>query len=216
MGVARAAMLTAALNACAQGTFQNLDFESANVPFVPAGQFGSDVAVSNGVPGWNVYIGSGQAATMLHNNISLGGATEVAIFGPQWFSSQILQGSYTVSLEPATVGPLVLPAIGQTGRIPFSAQSVNFYGESGGTYALMFAGQQIPLIALSSTSAYTVYGGDISGFAGQTGELRFQGGGLLDNVFFSNQPVPEPSIEGLFVLGGLVFAWRKRRPRKMQ
>ena len=62
-----------------QGTFQNLDFEQATVPVVAAGQGGDPVAVSNGVPGWAVYLGGIPQSSMFHNDISIG-AAEVAIF----------------------------------------------------------------------------------------------------------------------------------------
>lgn len=115
-------VLTARI-AAAQGTFQNLDFESANVPVVPARQFGSDVLVGDGVPGWMVYLGGIQQGSMLHNNVSLG-AGRVAIDGPQWFADQILEGSYSVSLQPSTAGPPTTAAIGQTGQIPQDAESL--------------------------------------------------------------------------------------------
>ena len=121
-----ASILAVLLNAAGtmgQGTFQSLDFEAADVPVVPPGKFGSDVSVSNGVPGWTVYLGGSPQSSMLHNNMSLG-AAEVALFGPQWFADQILEGSYTVSLEQSTAGPPTSAAIGQTGRIPQTAESV--------------------------------------------------------------------------------------------
>jgi hypothetical protein len=210
--VAFGAGLAANLDTQAQGTFQNLNFEGANVPFVPAGQFGADVAVSNGVPGWNVYIGGGRQVTMFHNNISLGGAA-VAIFGPEWLANQILEGSYTVSLEPSTAGPPTSTAIGQIGIIPLGSQSVRFYGGGAMIFSLTFAGQPIPLVTLSSTANYTIFGGDISAFAGQSGELRFRGGGLLDNVFFSPSPVPEPKAIYLLALGIFVLRLARSRPR---
>lgn len=207
--VAALALLVA--DAPAQGTFQNLDFEAANVPIVPAGQYGSDVAVSNGVPGWDVYIGGFPRSTMIHNNMSLGGA-EVAIYGPQWLPNQILEGNYTVSLQPSTAGPPTTTAIGQTGRVPATAESLMFYGT--GAYTVTFAGQPIPLVALGSTSTYTIFGGDISTFANQTGELLLQGGGLLDAIQFSSQRTPEPSIFGLFTLGALLVGWCALRRRQ--
>ncbi len=76
-----------------------------------------------------------------------------------------------------------------------------------------FAGQTIPLATLGSTSTYTIFGGDISSFANQTGELRFQGGGLLDAIRFSDLPVPEPGVGALFGLGALLIGWRGWRPR---
>ena len=199
------ALLLSAADALGQGAFQNLNFEAANVPAVPPGQLGDNVLVTNGVPGWAVYLDGAQQTSMGHNDISLGGA-DVEIYGPQWFSSQILEGNYTVSLQPSTAGPPRTAAIGQTGRIPQTAESVRVYGTGG--YTVTFAGQSIPLVALGSTSAYTIFGGDISTFANQAGELLFQGGGLLDAIQFSNLPVPEPSVFGLSALGALLLGWR--------
>ena len=48
--------------------------------------------------------------------------------------------------------------------------------------------------------------GNISMFAGQTGELRLgSDGGVVDNIQFSLEPIPEPSAFALFVLGSLLF-----------
>ena len=50
-----------------QGNFINLDFELANVPDIPAGQYGADVSSTDGVPGWTTYIGTNQGTTIRHN-----------------------------------------------------------------------------------------------------------------------------------------------------
>jgi hypothetical protein len=188
--------------------FQNLNFEAANVATVPPGALGDNVLVTNGVPGWAVYLSGAKQTSMGHNDISLGGA-DVEIYGPQWFSSQILEGNYTVSLQPSTAGPPTTAAIGQTGRIPQAAESVRFYGTGG--YTVTFGGQPIPVFTLGSTSTYTIFGGDISAFANQAGELLFQGGGLLDAIQFSNLPIPEPGVFGLSALGALLLGWRGLR-----
>ena len=67
------ALLLSVWGAVGQGTFQNLNFEAANVPDVPAFEFGTDVLVSDGVPGWVVYTYGGEPGLMFHNNISTGG-----------------------------------------------------------------------------------------------------------------------------------------------
>jgi len=82
---------------------------------------------------------------------------------------------------------------------------------------MTFGGVLVPMFRLASTAGYDVFGGDISSFAGQTAELRFTGpansGGYFDNIFFSNQPIPEPSALSLFALGSLLIGWRWRRRR---
>jgi hypothetical protein len=108
-----------------QGSFVNLDFELANVQDLPAGQ-GQFVAITNGVPGWNISPQAGPG-TMGHNTLPLGGAA-VVIFGPQWRSDQILQGSYTVGLFHSVAGPPLDAGIFQTGQVPGSAKSIQFYG----------------------------------------------------------------------------------------
>ena len=71
-----------------------------------------------------------------------------------------------------------------------------------------FAGQSVPLVTVGGTAAYTVFGADITAIAGHTGELRFQGGGLLDAIQFSAQAIPEPGGFGLWALGGLLIGCR--------
>ena len=217
----RQALLTAAVLASmsclsyAQGTFQNLNFEEAVVPDVPSGQGGDPVSVANGVPEWAVYLGGIQQSSMFHNDVSLG-AAEVAIFGPHWNPSQILEGNYSVSLQHSTAGPPTMPAIGQTGQIPEAVESLTFYADRSvpGAYIVTFAGQPIPVVPIESTPGYIVFGGDISRFAGQAGELLFQGDGELDNISFSDQPIPEPSVLGLSALGALLLGRRVMRRRR--
>lgn len=57
-------------------------------------------------------------------------------------------------------------------------------------------------------------GGDISAIAGQTGQMLFialpgtvfnAGYGLLDNIQFSAQAIPEPGVYGLFAFGALLL-----------
>jgi hypothetical protein len=205
--IAVAAMLAVTSVPClAQGTFINLNFEQSLVPDVWPGQGGGFVSVSDGVPGWNVYIGGSQQIFMGHNVTSIG-AAEVVIYGPHWNSGPILQGNYTVSLQGSTAGqPIILPAIGQSGVIPQAAESLRFYGQ--GSFAVTFGGQPLTFATLGSGANYTIYGADISSFAGQTGELLFQGAGLLDFIQFSPQAVPEPGIIALFALGALLVGCR--------
>jgi len=77
-----------------------------------------------------------------------------------------------------------------------------------------FADQGIGLALLQDlgNNRY-IWGADISPFAGQTGTLGFFGAGYLDNIQFSSEPIPEPGIVGLIVLGDLLLGWRWQRNR---
>lgn len=197
----------------AQGTFQNFDFEQANVPVVPPGQYGADVPVGQGLPGWTAYTSDSTTPVgmVLHNNLSLG-APAISILGPSWTSGGILQGNYSVLLQPSFPGLAVEPSIAQTGMIPVASQSIRyssklFYETAG----VSFGGQTLPVSILGgSLAAGFIFGADVSAFGGQTGELRFSGGGYLDDIFFSPQPIPEPRAIGLFALGALFLGWRLR------
>jgi hypothetical protein len=75
---------------------------------------------------------------------------------------------------------------------------------------------------LANYSNYVEYGADISAFAGLTGELRFTEQPItrndatvtLDQITFSNLPVPEPSVFGLSALGALLLNWRVLRRQR--
>ena len=82
-------------------------------------------------------------------------------------------------------------------------------------FQVSFDGQRMPIIPLSGHGDYFLVGADISGFAGQTGELKFlvapqQFGvmGYLDNIQFSPEPLPEPSTLCLFGFGALLLGWQ--------
>jgi hypothetical protein len=99
--------------------------------------------------------------------------------------------------------------------VPSDAQSIWLYSQPYATLPkVSFGGQRIPLTILGgSSSTYYIWGGNISSYAGQTGELRFFGDFSLDNIYFSNLPTPEPSVFGLSALGGLLLGWRVLRRR---
>src|SRR5262249_13775833 len=135
-----------------QGTFRNLDFELANVPFVPSGQFGARVSITSGLPGWTGYFNgqpSSATSTILHNNLSLAAAT-IGIMGPQWFPAEILQGQYTAYLmgdfnPSGSPGLTNSTAIGETGQIPSTALSLRFFTSPGALFEVTFDGMKIPV-----------------------------------------------------------------------
>ena len=81
---------------------------------------------------------------------------------------------------------------------------------------MSFAGQPIPLSLLGSTPTYGIFGGDVTAFANQTGELLFSGYAVLDNITFSGQAIPEPSVPALATCGVLLAGLAFLRQRKLR
>jgi hypothetical protein len=201
----------------AQGTFANLDFESALVPDMPPGQ-GGPVSASLAFPAWMVT--PGQNGDVLHNVTPLGAS--VLLLGPTWPTSEILEGRYTAVLysNPLNGGS----SLAQSGQVPPTAQSLMFYAEVF-NMEVSFAGNPLPFCQIASGPNYGIYGVDVRTLAGASGELRFSalpmapgvvGGVRLDNIHFSNEPIPEPTTVGLLVIGALLLGWKLHtlRPSK--
>lgn len=210
-------------DAFGQGTFQNLDFESANVPTIPSGSSGGFVPVASGLPGWNAYLGTNQQTQVLHNSLTAG-SSFVGIMGPDFSSITRIQGSYTAFLFGGVNPDIgnVDASIGQTGTIPGAARSIQFKTNPGhGEITIRIGGQLIPVVALQSFSTYTLFGGDVSFFSGQVAELRITAVSdyinhgpnafAIDSILFSNQSVPEPSAFCLLGLGALLYCCQKSR-----
>ena len=227
--LAGAVWLTLTASAFAQGTFQNLDFEAANLPSVPVGGFVSSLSA---IPSWTAYFSTNVTTQIWHNNYALG-AVNISIIGPGFSgpaSFPVIQGSYSVFLQSGLDGTATTrmsAAIAQTGIIPLTAMSLRF---SVGSYlagdpaqlVVSIGGQNIPIFPLTITASQTVYGADISGFAGQTKELRLTSFPsqsdpyhyfLIDSIAFSNQQIPEPNALGLIGIGALMFGWRLKTKR---
>src|SRR5438128_1161890 len=215
------AATVAGSNACAQGLFQNLGFEDATYPLVPDPR--GFVFASDAIPGWTPYIGGVAGNGVLYNNYYLG-APEVGLFEDVFQTNQfvtILSGGYSVVLQAGWDGiNHVSAAVGQTGLIPLGTRSITLEAKgflAPGLLQVSIGGQTISLTPVSSTSAYTVYGGDISQFAGQTAELRIAAvptlqenaaNWIIDDIQFSVQAIPEPSTVALLVIGAAMAARR--------
>jgi hypothetical protein len=109
-------------------------------------------------------------------------------------------------------------AIAQSGTIPAGSDSLTF--EALGVFSVSFAGHPLPIEVLGNLPSYgTIYGVDISAYAGQYGQLMFQigpftSGGLnmLDDVAFSPQSIPEPGTISMLGLGTFILGmWRSRK-----
>ena len=225
-----AAIFSALLQDASGQGFANLDFESANVSEHSPGD---EVATSAALPSWTAYFSSSSnptassLSTIGYDGLSLGPASinledSNAPNGTGGFSLFPIQGNYSVFLQ-GSQGSVPFPpgtstSIGQTGTIPNTAQSITFFAILGGNFQVTFNGQNISYSAIGSGINYTIYGANISGYAGQTGQLLFtapdQTSTLLDNIQFSSSSVPEPSEFALSGLGTLILGfrrWTKRR-----
>jgi hypothetical protein len=196
--------------------FVNLDFESAKViPLTTGGFFPPySVATTNAVPGWSVYYGSSQQSQITYNDPALGSTFTwlVATNGLQ------ISGNFSVQLQGGGTFPSA--SISQTGLVPNGTASLQFEAQSSlaaipGSLLVSLGGQNIPFFALSTGPNYTLFGGDVSAFAGQIAQLTFsalQGGAnnwTLDNIQFSPSAVPEPSTLALGALVTLLLGFRR-------
>jgi len=206
-----------ACNCHPQG-FMNLDFENAVITPDPSSPlYPYAVNASNAIPGWTAYIAGVPQTDILYNDVSLG-APAVSLQGTNGFY-QPLQGLYSLLLQGSTLDAPTPASIGQTGLVPDNAVSLFFYLSLNSNLEVSFNGQPISLVQMASTPNYDIMAGNISAFAGQTGQLLFTapgstGFGLLDDIQFSPSPIPEPGVFGLSAVGGLILAcrrWRKSR-----
>lgn len=225
-----AAMVAAQVTTKGQGSFQNLGFESAIVPVTPD-RLPVFMPATNALPGWTVYYGDiYQQSEVIYNGVSIGGVL-VTLIDRHTFthSNSVIRGNFTATLDAGSLffgdgsGMIAWAAIAQTGTIPAVAKSLLFDASGDvGFLQAAFDSQVLPFFALSSGTNYTRYGADISGFSGQSGELRFTERpdlpprihkiAYLDNITFSELPIPEPGAIWLFTLG--LFLSRCRRQRR--
>ena len=192
--------------------FLNLDFEQTSLP--PNGPPGT-VSTTSGLPGWEVSIGGVPQSTILYNNATLGDSS-VAILGKGNSVNAVIDGNFSVALTGgAYPGDSSIPAdaaISQTGLVPSNARSILFASYSRGNgfpnLSLTLNGQSVDLTLVSTSSNYSLYGADVSPFAGKSANLTIAapsnyplGFGVfgLDDISFSPNTIPEPSVLCLFV-----------------
>lgn len=205
----------------AQGTFQNMGFESPS--FVSAGTYPPEAMQwGPAMPNWTGYYGNTACSTILYNNETLGGPG-ISIFNAS-YSRQPLFGNYSVMLIGGWNWAANAPydaSIAQTAVVPSSALSLRFAANSfGGPVSVSLGGTPLSVMVLGTYANYTTYGASTVGLGGQNLELRITCPGspsdnhlLLDNVTFSTSAVPEPAGWWVMGLGGGVIFWFGRRGR---
>jgi len=207
-------------SACAQGTFQNFNFESANIP--PSTPIPSFLPISDALPGWTAT----PSSPVVYDGISTGGEG-ISIIDQNESGFQPLQGNYSVLLFGGGAPSVISAEISQTGVVPNGTQSLLFEGYVSSTpFVVTLGGQTLNMIPLQtfpntgSYPPYNLYGGNFpSAFDGQSETLTFTEPAPatsppsmfeLDDISFSTQAVPEPSPFVLSGIGGLLFALYRR------
>lgn len=193
-----------------QGAFVNLDFEQAIAPLVPDPDY--DVPIARALPGWTGYVGGSRVSVVLYDDVNID-AAGISVFdrSAPIPPLQPLQGNYSAWLQGSSVfAGQQAAAIAQVGQIPADAKSILF--STTFLPQVTFEGQTIPLVGLGASTGYFTVGGDVSLFAGDTGELQFTAGpgnaGLFDNIEFSPVAIPEPTAMVLSLLGVLIVGHR--------
>jgi MYXO-CTERM domain-containing protein len=204
-------LICATLSAQAQG-FVNLDFEQSTIVSSNYDSGGGFYYGTANVSGWTGMSQETGSTTNLfgYNFISLG-TPNVTLVDAAWGS---IDGAFSMQLEAFSTGV----AISQIGSVPASAESLLFEAPSGaasGGLQVSLGGQTLTFLALSSGANYTLYGANISTFAGQSERLTFSAlpnyWWTIDDIQFSPSAVPEPSEFALGALGALLLAFRRRR-----
>ena len=225
----------------AQGSFQNLNFESAAPgPPITGPIGGADYQpIGLALPGWNASIGGISVTEVLQNNYTLGAAS-IDILGPGWGSLYpfqsidpgIIDGNYTVFLQAFNTGQGNV-SLWQNGTIPANAESLQFsawsYLSSTATFSVSFGGNSLSPVVLSSGQSpsgqpYDVYAVNIAPYAGLSGQLEFTANPnnygpswtAFDDITFSTNvlAVPEPNTLALILTGGLALAARRWRAKR--
>ena len=201
------ALLLSAADGLAQGSFQNLNFESA---IIPSGtQPGAILSFGDAFPGWT------GAGYVVYDGMSLGGPLTCIIdrsnvwatLGLNGNIAKPLQGRYSPYLfggwQPGINGGFVPTAttLSQTGRVPDGAVAilVDVYAWNG--FSVSLGGQTLIMMPVQGGPfSSTVYRGDVSAFAGQTAQLSITvpalpypsidpNGLLVDDIKFITIPI---------------------------
>lgn len=220
LSIALLLMCFAVCSGSAQGSFQNLSFESAVIMPVPGGPAGS-VQFAPAFPGWACTVNGQAQNSALYDNLTITPA--LALYGS---GAMKVEGNYSAVFQATT---LFLPSqvsLFQSGLIPADSRSLQFLATSpgglgDGQFTVSLNGSALSLSVLQDFGSYSLYGSDITSFAGQNVQLRFDHtvapSGIsvmtLDAINFSPTAVPEPTAGALLALGGLA-AWCVGRRRR--
>ncbi len=217
------------MNCQAQGTFQNLNFEAANLVAVPGG-----IAFGQALPNWAGFVGGVPQSAVLSNSYYLdtSGITIVTMDWPGYFDAGVISGGYSVLLQAGlsfSVDPVPADvSLAQSGTVPVTAQALYFRAYPGSVSGFLplrvfIGGQNVSFTPLSTDPKSTLFGADIRPWQGIATTVDFTllaqrphfGNNymFLDSIQFSDLPIPEPSSLSLLVLSALLLGKFRRRMR---
>ena len=200
-----------------QGTFQNLDFEQAQISGPPP----QGVSVAQGLPHWEVSENGVPTTVMLYDAIALS-QWQVSIQDNNGEAGAIISGKYSVFLQGGQDfrGTFGYGEISQIGTLAADTHSMLFAARMTrpGNLNVAFNGQPIQTGLFQDHGTYQTFGADISAFAGQTGELSFTAPDptwtFIDDIQFSTASIPEPSTLAMITVGGLLVGTKISRQKK--
>jgi hypothetical protein len=198
--------------------FVNLDFEQSTVqPGDP-----TVVPTSAAFPGWTARFGANVSNSVYHNYLG-SGEPIVAVFDQSAGNGSValLQGRFMALVVPGTSNTLT--SLSQTGEIPSETRSMWISSPGAAPPVILrINGTVVPttfLSGLDSIGQVVTYGADLTAFAGQTVEMRFEcghysfptdtGARAFDNMRFSTTPIPEPTGVALSLGIGVCVARRR-------
>jgi hypothetical protein len=202
------------VSASLQGqSFTNMNFESAQVVFTSTNGIEVNIAAASGLPGWSAFSGTNQLTQVGYNPNFAAVPLPVCLIAS---NTSVIDGDFGVFLFNNLLGKN--GSISQTGLIPIGTESLLFDADTP-SFVVSLGGQSLSFIAISNAlnsagHSYTVYGADISAFAGQLETLIFSGGGVLDDIQFSTTTIPEPSAISVLCLGSGVLLYLRRKSRR--
>lgn len=218
----------------AQGAFTNLDFESAQVP--AGSKYKASLSASVAFPGWTV---GAQGMFVPPTTVSYDFVSDARFGGislwdsnpnhfPLMRNDSELDGTYSAELCGGPPFGGTAAVISQTGVVPIGTKTLQVdIQDYGDPFLVNLGGQNLTMVPMQVFTKYTLYGADISSFAGKIETLSFTspsevfvGGGeqllVIDDIVFSPSAIPEPCSLGLLVSGTCLLTYSRKllSPRK--
>jgi hypothetical protein len=207
-------------------SFINLNFEAAVIPANT--QPATFLPISMAMPGWsasfsNPTTGTNNVTQVVYDGISGGGEAISINDANTGFGFVPLQGKYSPLLFGGGSTTQYAATISQTGVVPAGTESLQVQiGNYGYPFMVSLGGQTINMVPLATFAHYTLYGGDVSTFAGQLETLSITDPPPassppsfleLDNIQFLTSPIPEPGTLALLAAGAVFLGLHHRRKR---